>query len=270
MKSAVGKALESIELRIAKVLLLLPFALVGLAAVALIATWVATAFRLPSTVAALDALAPACQHQVDVSIQRVSLESLPKHVSNALVAVEDPDFWTPRPPATLRILFDVASMLFRSEPIIGKVGIAGHVAKWKLWSENPGAQHRGLERHMREVVQTDLIEMMLTKQQILEFYLTHTYFGDDAIGAECAALKQFGKSLAELTISEAAQLALRVTNPSYYDPDKYPDRTFKRRHAVLTTMADHDFISWSEMRDADARPLTVPSNPTGKSRPNGP
>ena len=51
------------------------------------------------------------------------------------------------------------------------------------------------------------------KDEILELYLNHIYFGDGRYGIEEAARDEFGKSAKDLTIAEAAMLAGSVAGP---------------------------------------------------------
>ena len=80
------------------------------------------------------------------------------------------------------------------------------------------------------------IEDRFDKDEILELYLSHIYFGNGARGVEAAARHYFGTSASRLTLSQAALLAGLIRGPSRYDPRRFPDRARERRDLVLTLM----------------------------------
>ena len=87
-----------------------------------------------------------------------------------------------------------------------------------LW---PG---RSWTRKGFEVYFTALIELLWSKQRIMEVYLNSIEMGDGIYGAEAVARWHFGKTAAELTRSECALIAATLPNPRKYDssnPDAY-------------------------------------------------
>jgi membrane peptidoglycan carboxypeptidase len=58
-----------------------------------------------------------------------------------------------------------------------------------------------------------------------------------------AARSYFGKSAKDLTISEGALLAGLPKGPSYFNPDRYPDRVRERRTYVLDRMEENGAIT---------------------------
>ena len=77
---------------------------------------------------------------------------------------------------------------------------------------------------------------MLSKDAILELYLNAIYLGRGAWGAQMAAQTYFGKDAAELNVAEAALLAGMAKGPTYYSPDRHPDRARERTAYVLNRM----------------------------------
>ena len=95
------------------------------------------------------------------------------------------------------------------------------------------------DRKIREMIVATRLEATLSKDEILEFYLNSVYFGRGAWGVEMAARKYFGKSANELKLAEGAMLAGLVKGPSYFDPDRHPDRAKERLTYVLDRMQEN-------------------------------
>lgn len=87
-----------------------------------------------------------------------------------------------------------------------------------LWSG------RSWVRKGLEVYFTGAIELMLSKQRILELYLNVVEFGDGVYGAEAAAQSIFSTSAFALNANQAALLAARLPAPKRYQvnpPSEY-------------------------------------------------
>ena len=93
------------------------------------------------------------------------------------------------------------------------------------------------ERKMREMIIASRLEHTLSKSEILELYLNSIYLGRGAWGIELAARNFFGKSASALTLHEGAMLAGLPKGPTYYGPDRHPDRAQERLAYVLTPHA---------------------------------
>jgi len=77
------------------------------------------------------------------------------------------------------------------------------------------------------------LEQALSKEQILDLYLSYTPMGGNIEGVEAGAQRYFGKSAADLTTSEAVLLVVLPQRPSATRPDKYPKRALVARNKVL-------------------------------------
>jgi monofunctional biosynthetic peptidoglycan transglycosylase len=73
-------------------------------------------------------------------------------------------------------------------------------------------------RKGREAILAWQLERTLTKRRILELYLNVAEFGPGCYGVEAAARRYFGKSAADVTPLEAAQLAASLPNPRVWHP----------------------------------------------------
>lgn len=73
---------------------------------------------------------------------------------------------------------------------------------------------KGLEAYL-----TLWLELLLSKDRILDLYLNLAEWGDGIFGAEMAAQKHFGKSASALTREEAARLAVILPSPIKWSPN---------------------------------------------------
>lgn len=77
---------------------------------------------------------------------------------------------------------------------------------------------RSFIRKGLEVYLTGLLELLLSKDRILDLYLNLAEWGDGVYGAEAAARTHFGKSAKALTRDEAARLAAILPSPKRWSP----------------------------------------------------
>ncbi|HLL20807.1 MAG TPA: transglycosylase domain-containing protein, partial [Kofleriaceae bacterium] len=114
---------------------------------------------------------------------------------------------------------------------------------------------------LRQMVLAARLERQLSKREILEHYFNRVYYGNGAWGAQQAARVYFDKDAAELSVGEAALLAVLPRGPTFYDPLRDTRRAMKRRAHILALMEKHGYLT------ADARALAerVPLD-LGKTR----
>ncbi|HKQ35027.1 MAG TPA: PBP1A family penicillin-binding protein, partial [Nitrospiraceae bacterium] len=117
------------------------------------------------------------------------------------------------------------------------------------------SSERTFDRKVRELILAYKMELVLTKEQILELYLNQIYFGQGAYGVASAAQTYFGKDLSALTIGESAFLAGLPKSPNHYSPFKAYDRAKKRQEHVLARMEEAKFITTAEREQAAAEIL---------------
>ncbi|MBN1434345.1 PBP1A family penicillin-binding protein, partial [Candidatus Fermentibacterales bacterium] len=115
-----------------------------------------------------------------------------------------------------------------------------------------------IQRKIQEAFIAMEIERQFTKDEILEMYLNHVYFGAGAYGIEAAARTYFGGiSASELSLCQAATLVRMLKNPSGFNPERNPDRCLTQRNVALSMMAEDGYLSGSQAEDAMQAPLRV-------------
>lgn len=83
---------------------------------------------------------------------------------------------------------------------------------------------------------TLLIEILWSKERILEVYLNVIEMGDGVYGAEAAAQEYFGKSCRKLTRSQSALIAACFPNPRRWTPRKPTTYIRHRQYLILRNM----------------------------------
>lgn len=107
-----------------------------------------------------------------------------------------------------------------------------------------------LDRKFLEAAMAFRIEMEMTKEKILELYMNRIYFGSGLYGVEAASLAYFGKSAADMTISEAALLAGLIRSPNRYSPFNDLEASIRQRNVVLGRMEELGLITHAEHEKA--------------------
>ena len=181
----------------------------------------------------------------------VELERLPKHVTRAVLAAEDADFYNHSgvdPEAVFRALLNNA----KGNEVQGGSTITQQLAKL-----NYTGGRRTAFRKLREMLYAVRLEQRYTKDELLERYLDQVYFGDDAYGLVAASQTFFGLPPDRLSPAQAATLAGKIRAPEGLDPRRDPKRMRARRNQVLGNMAKHGWLTRAELRRAQAEPLGV-------------
>ncbi len=109
-----------------------------------------------------------------------------------------------------------------------------------------------------EILRSIRIELMLTKEQILQYYLNRVPMGNNITGVGLASEVYFGKSVKDLTVAEAATLAALPKAPEKYNPYG-PNRALlkKRRNWILKRMRALGFISEPQYQQALREALSI-------------
>ena len=175
--------------------------------------------------------------------KEISLSEVPRHVQDAVVAIEDRRFWTHRGIDLRAILRAARTNLDEGAVVEGGSTITQQFVKNAML-----AADRTLDRKIEEATLSIQVEREYSKEEILEYYLNTVYFGAGAYGIEAAATVYFGKSASELTAAEGALIAGLIKAPSTYDPFVNGSGSLARRQAVLQAMTDEGFLTPAEAR----------------------
>lgn len=196
----------------------------------------------------------------------IKLDSLPEHVPNAFIAMEDKRFYDHNG-VDWRRVFGAAYKNIKELGITeGSSTITMQLAR-NAFPEKLPANKRTLGRKIAEARVARAIEKEYSKQEILELYLNQIYFGSGAYGIEAAAQEYYGKRAAKLSLAEAATLAALPRAPSRLNPRKNREMALQGRKLVLGRMAEQGMIT---AEDADKAGKTRTKLRTGNQRQNDP
>lgn len=114
---------------------------------------------------------------------------------------------------------------------------------------------RSLSAKLLQVVRAVQLERRLTKNEILELYLTHAPYGGNLEGVRAASLAYFGKEPKRLTVAEAALLVALPQAPEGRRPDRKWAQAMAARERVLARSGVADVIGEGELQRAIRDPL---------------
>ena len=188
--------------------------------------------------------------------RKVAFASIPKHVVNAVVAIEDRRFWDHPGVDPIRMVGALFTNLFGNKTyLVGGSTITQQIIKNMVLSPE-----QTLKRKVQEQYMALVLESRLTKEQVLELYLNTVTLGQrgpfEIQGVAEGARIFFGKDLSNVSLAEAATMAGIINAPSRLSPFKNPEKAKERRDLVLREMAPA-FVTKAEADKAIAEPLKV-------------
>jgi penicillin-binding protein 1A len=167
----------------------------------------------------------------------VKVADLPPHVVEAFLAIEDRRFyshWGIDPRGIARAAWTGYG---------GGSTITQQLAKFTFLTPE-----QSLSRKAREALIAVWLEAWLTKDEILERYLSNAYFGDNQYGLRAASLHYFYRQPEKLRPEQAAMLAGLLQAPSRYAPTKHYDKAKKRMNLVVESMVAAGYLTPAEAK----------------------
>ncbi len=165
------------------------------------------------------------------------LKDIPKVMVDALLAIEDADFFQ-HSGVSYKAFARAALANLKSAKSQGGSTITMQVAKNVYLSSE-----KNYMRKIYEILLTFKLEHMLTKDQILEIYMNQIFLGNRAYGFSAASEAYFGKPLKDITIAQAAMLAGLPKAPSAFNPLVNPTRARSRQQYIIERMLENGFIT---------------------------
>ena len=157
----------------------------------------------------------------------VPLFMIPKHVLRAVVVAEDSRFYQHKGFDKQAIRDAIEYNLSKGRVVYGASTISQQTVKnfFLTTSRNP-------LRKLHEAILTYAMEKNVGKQRILEIYLNISEFGRGIYGVEAASRHYFGKSVSEINVEEAVELAATLPAPVNHNPATRTDFFLKHKSKI--------------------------------------
>lgn len=190
----------------------------------------------------------------------VPIDEIPAHMINAVVAVEDKNFYHHLGIDPLAIGSALAEGLSKR----GQFRRGGSTITQQTVKNIINDWEPSFSRKFREMVRALQLERIYDKRQILEFYLNQFHVVGTGNGLDIAARYYFDKDVKDLSLNESAFIAGSVKGPGKYNPfikfskiDKEQAITNanNRKNYVLAQMIDQSWISKEEYEAAVKTPI---------------
>lgn len=181
----------------------------------------------------------------------VSDKDIPDKVKQATISLEDRNFYKHHGVNFKSIARAVLYNLSHKDSIQGGSTITQQFVKNALLSPK-----RTFARKIKELILSIELEVMYSKEKILEFYLNEIPYGSNVYGVEAASKFYFDKSAKDLSLAEAATLASLPRAPTYYSPyGSRKDKLIARKNYALDSMADLGYITKDEAEKAKSEEI---------------
>ncbi len=181
----------------------------------------------------------------------ISLEDIPLYVQQATIAIEDKNFYQHQGINPIGGVLRAAIVTLQGDQLQGGSTITQQLVKSALLTPE-----RTITRKIREMLLAIVVEIIYSKNDILEMYLNQVPYGGTAWGIQAAAQKYFNKDAKDLTLAQGALLAGLPQAPSLYSPfGSRPDLAKVRQESVLRRMVEDGYITQEEADAAAAEEL---------------
>ncbi|MFY8180345.1 MAG: penicillin-binding protein 1A [Flavobacterium sp.] len=187
----------------------------------------------------------------------IKYKDLPKSLVDALVSTEDERFYE-HSGIDARRTFGAALKLGKDG---GASTITQQLAKNLFHGEGSKFLPFRIVQKAKEWIIAIRLERQYTKQEIIALYLNQVDFVNGAVGIRSAAKVYFSKEPRDLTVEESALLVGMLTNPSRFNPNRFPERALKRRNIVLGQLVRNKHLEESAKKILEKKPIKLNFHP---------
>jgi 1A family penicillin-binding protein len=186
----------------------------------------------------------------------IPMDEIPDNLKNATIAIEDKDFYKHGGFSFTSIGRAILTNIKMGDPN----GVGGSTITQQLVKNALLTQKKSYVRKFQELVLSIEIDRRYSKEQILQLYLTSTFYGSGAFGVREASQVYYNKPLAKLDLAQAAMLAGLPQAPSAYSPLDGSFELAKQRQAqVLRVMREQGYITTDQEQAAKVADLRLSS-----------
>jgi penicillin-binding protein 1A len=187
----------------------------------------------------------------------IKYKDLPKSLVDALVSTEDERFYE-HSGIDARRTFGAALKLGKDG---GASTITQQLAKNLFHGEGSKFLPFRIVQKAKEWIIAIRLERQYTKQEIIALYLNQVDFVNGAVGIRSASKVYFSKEPRDLTVEESALLVGMLTNPSRFNPNRFPERALKRRNIVLGQLVRNKHLEESAKKILEKKPIKLNFHP---------
>lgn len=180
---------------------------------------------------------------------------VPNLLKEALIAVEDRDFYTHHGISIKGITRALFANIKAGRTVQGGSTITQQLVKNLFLN-----REQTLKRKAQEALMAVLLDQKYTKDEIMTAYINEVFLGQDGAraihGFGLASQFYFRRALSDLSTAQIATLVGMVKGPSSYDPRRHPEASLARRQQVLQMMHKTGVIDTATLATAEKQPLT--------------
>ncbi len=187
----------------------------------------------------------------------IKYKDLPKHLVDALVSTEDERFYE-HSGIDAKRTFGAAAQLGSNG---GASTLTQQLAKLLFHGEGSKFLPFRIVQKAKEWIIAIRLERQYTKNEIIALYFNQVDFVNGAVGIRSATKVYFNKEPRNLTIEESALLVGMLTNPSRFNPNRFPERALKRRNIVLGQLVRNNHLEESAKEILEKKPIKLDFHP---------
>jgi 1A family penicillin-binding protein len=194
--------------------------------------------------------------RLDEQRRDVPLEQISTYLKDAVIAVEDHRYYK-HPGIDPIGLGRAAFSNLRSDRTQGGSTITQQLARTLFLSNS-----KTYARKAKEAALAVMLEIFLSKREILQLYLNRVFLSGGVYGVETMSQKMLRKPASKLTLAEAALIAGIIRAPATYSPWNNFDAARQRSFIVLQRMREEKKITAAQEQLARAEQIRIQPPPT--------
>jgi penicillin-binding protein 1B len=195
--------------------------------------------------------------RLDEQRRDVPIAQISTHFKDAVIAVEDHRFYLHPGLDPIALARAMAFNLRSDAGTQGGSTITQQLARTLFLSNT-----RTYGRKAKEAALAVMLEVFLSKAEILELYLNRVYLSGGIYGVETMSQKLLRKPASQLTLAEAALIAGIIRAPATYSPWTHLDAARRRSFVVLQRMREEEKITAAQEQAARRERIRIQPPPT--------
>jgi len=201
--------------------------------------------------------------RLDEQRRDVPLSKISAYLKDAVIAIEDHRYYH-HPGIDPIGLSRAAFSNLRTDSTQGGSTITQQLARTLFLSNS-----KTYGRKVKEAALAVMLEIFLSKKEILELYLNRVFLSGGVYGVETMSQKMLRKPASQLTLGEAALIAGIIRAPATYSPWQHLESARQRSFVVLQRMREEKKITAEQERSARAEQIRIQPPPAVSSARHG-